>query len=98
VFAKGVNKGYLDKNFLSASETTFRGVIAKYGTRDANGFLDLAGTCKSAGLGGTPYRDGSLEYYASEPQHVNDMKALGPLLLAAIELENAGLNLTTISK
>jgi unsaturated rhamnogalacturonyl hydrolase len=47
----------------------------------------LNGTCKSAGLGGDPYRDGSFEYYISETPRKNDMKGIGPFLLAAIELE-----------
>jgi unsaturated rhamnogalacturonyl hydrolase len=47
----------------------------------------LHGTCRGAGLGGSPYRDGSFEYYVSEPQRTNDMKGIAPFLLAAIELE-----------
>jgi unsaturated rhamnogalacturonyl hydrolase len=38
-------------------------------------------------LGGKPYRDGSYEYYISEPQRTNDMKGYGSFLLAAIELQ-----------
>ena len=42
--------------------------------------------CKSAGLGGQPYRDGSYEYYLSEPILTNNSHALGPFILAALEL------------
>lgn len=44
-------------------------------------------TCRSAGLGGKPYRDGSYAYYISEPRRLNDFKGVGPFLLAAIALE-----------
>jgi len=39
-------------------------------------------------LGGSPYRDGSFEYYISEPQRDNDPKAVGPFILAALEFED----------
>jgi unsaturated rhamnogalacturonyl hydrolase len=86
-FAKGANKGYLEEKFLHAAEQTFNGLIKNQVTMDGNGFVDLHGTCRGAGLGGSPYRDGSFEYYISEPQRTNDMKGVGPFLLAAIELE-----------
>jgi unsaturated rhamnogalacturonyl hydrolase len=86
-FAKGSNKGYLDKEYSSIAKQIFDGVIEYKVTIDSNGFVDLHGTCKSAGLGGKPYRDGSFEYYISEPQRTNDMKGIGPFLLAAIEIE-----------
>jgi unsaturated rhamnogalacturonyl hydrolase len=92
-FAKGVIKGYLGKEYLNAAMATFRGVIDRFVTVDSSGLVDLHGTCRSAGLGGTPYRDGSYEYYISELQRTNDLKGIGPFLLAAIELEEG----TTIS-
>lgn len=52
-----------------------------------NGYASLKGVCKVGGLGGTPYRDGSFEYYISEPIAVNDYKGVGPFILAGIELE-----------
>ena len=47
--------------------------------------------CSVAGLGGDPYRDGSYEYYVSEPVRDNDPKAVGPFILASLELEDAKL-------
>ncbi len=86
-FAKGANKGYLDKSYLAKAKETFRGVTAHLVTVDARGFVDLHHTCQGAGLGGNPYRDGSYEYYITERQRTNDMKGYGPFLLAALELE-----------
>jgi unsaturated rhamnogalacturonyl hydrolase len=89
VFTKGVNDGYLGKEFLTAARETFQGVIVHSVTREANGFIDLRGTCGAVGLGGSPYRDGSFKYYAGVPAVVNDKRGIGAFLLAAIELEKA---------
>lgn len=89
-FAKGANRGYLDASYLDDAARTFQGVVANFVTIDDRGFIDLHNVCRSAGLGGNPYRDGSFEYYISEPRRTNDMKGVGPFLRAAIELEKAG--------
>lgn len=86
-FAKGANRGYLDRKFFSVAQESFGGVITTLVTEEQDGTVSLHHTCKGAGLGGTPYRDGSYEYYVSEPQRTNDFKGFGPFLLAAIELE-----------
>ena len=41
----------------------------------------------ASGLGGTPYRDGSYDYYMSEKVVVNDPKGVGAFLQAANEME-----------
>ena len=51
-----------------------------------DGALQLTGICLVAGLGGATRRDGSLEYYLSEPVVSNDAKGVGPLLLAYTEI------------
>ena len=43
---------------------------------------ELAGICGVAGLGNVPYRDGSYEYYISEPVIANDPKGVGALFMA----------------
>jgi unsaturated rhamnogalacturonyl hydrolase len=86
-FAKGANRGYLGREFFTAAQQTFSGITRYLVTIDSAGYVDLHHTCRGAGLGGTPYRDGSYAYYINEPQRTNDMKGLGPFLLAAIELE-----------
>ena len=53
---------------------------------DADGSITLTQACQVAGLGGTPYRDGSYEYYVNEKKKDNDPKATGPFILAALEL------------
>jgi unsaturated rhamnogalacturonyl hydrolase len=86
-FAKGSSKGYLDSAYYQVARESFSAILTHLVTTDANGYLDLHHTCRGAGLGGTPYRDGSFEYYITEPQRINDMKGVGPFLLAAVELE-----------
>jgi unsaturated rhamnogalacturonyl hydrolase len=92
-YAKGARKGYLDASYRVRADETFEGIARHLVTVDDRGFIDLHQVCRSAGLGGKPYRDGSYAYYISEPKRLNDMKGYGPLLRAAIELErgrNAG--------
>jgi unsaturated rhamnogalacturonyl hydrolase len=85
--AKGTNKGYLDKAYLTAAQESFKGILDSMVTTDKKGIVSLHHACQSAGLGGTPYRDGSYEYYIGEKQRTNDFKAIGPFILAALELK-----------
>jgi unsaturated rhamnogalacturonyl hydrolase len=86
-FAKAVRKGYLAPEYLSAAQRAYRGLLENMIRVDARGVLTLDGTCSVAGLGGNPYRDGSYEYYVSEPVAPNDFKGVGPFILAALEME-----------
>lgn len=88
-FAKGANKGYLDSKFLEIAKNSFNSIIKYHVKVDKNGYVDLYNTCSAAGLGGDPYRDGSFEYYISEPTRKNDFKGYGPFIYLAIELEKA---------
>lgn len=89
-FAKGANKGYLDKKFINIAKESFDGIIKYHVNVDKNGYIDLLNTCSAAGLGGDPYRKGDFAYYISEPTRKNDFKGYGPLLFSAIELEKGG--------
>lgn len=92
-FAKGVNKGYLNKKFLKHAKESWDGVKREFMVVDETGSISLEKTCQGAGLGGKPYRDGTFEYYMSEKLRTNDFKGYGPFLLAAIELEKAKVKL-----
>ncbi|CAC9973146.1 MULTISPECIES: glycoside hydrolase family 88/105 protein [Flavobacterium] len=86
-FAKGANKGYLPAKYKKLANKAFDGLtkilIKKV---DEDGGITLTNCCQVAGLGGTPYRDGSYEYYVNEKKKDNDPKATGPFILAALEL------------
>ncbi len=84
--AKGANKGYLPKKFRKEAEKIFNGVIKNSTQLNEDGTTSITRCCSVAGLGGNPYRDGSFEYYISEPVRNDDPKAVGPFILAAIEL------------
>jgi len=88
-FAKGANKGYLDKSFIEHAKNSFNGIINNFVKINDEGFVDLYNVCSTAGLGGNPYRDGSFEYYISEPKRLNDIKGYGPFILAALEIEKS---------
>ena len=53
--------------------------------RVPHGSASCTGICGVAGLGNVPYRDGSYEYYMSEPVVANDPKGVGAFLMALSE-------------
>jgi unsaturated rhamnogalacturonyl hydrolase len=87
VFARGADKGYLDKKYVEAAQQSFAAMVKNFVTVDKQGYVSFTHTSGTVGLGGTPYRDGSYTYYTSVPQETNDLRGVGPFLLAAIELE-----------
>ncbi|MEG8947468.1 glycoside hydrolase family 88 protein [Rosettibacter firmus] len=92
-FAKGYNNGYLPEKFIKEAKVSFKGALKEFVKLDKDGYYNLYGTCRGAGLGGNPYRDGSYEYYVSEKPRTNDFKGYGPLILAAMEIEKADAHL-----
>lgn len=91
-FAKGVREGYLAQDYLLSARRGYHGLLQNLIKVDSQGLLTLEGTCGGAGLGGEPYRDGSFEYYISEKIIPNDPKGVGPFILAALEMESAGIH------
>lgn len=85
-FAKGANKGYLPSKFKAVANKAFDGLTQKLIVVGNDGAITLTQACAVAGLGGTPYRDGSYQYYVNERKKDNDPKATGPFILAALEL------------
>ena len=84
--AKGVRKGYLPDSKIAIAKKGYDGIVKKF-IKEENGIINLHGTVKVSGLGGNPYRNGSFEYYMSEPVIVNDAKGVGAFLLASNEME-----------
>ena len=83
---KGVRLGYLPKRFEEVAFKAFDGITEKYLSRNEDGSPKLGGICLVAGLGGPQHRNGSLEYYFSEPVVENEAKGVAPLILAYTEL------------
>ncbi len=88
--AKGVRMGYLDAGYLDRARRGYRGVVDHFIEVDAEGLVNLDRTVSVGGLGGDDQRDGSFDYYMSEPIRLNDNKGVGPFIMAGLELEIAG--------
>ncbi|WP_114822179.1 glycoside hydrolase family 105 protein [Chryseobacterium sp. KLBC 52] len=84
---KSVNKGYLPQSYKAYAKKGYEGIIKNLITVDENGVVSLNKCCAVAGLGGTPYRSGSYEYYVNEEVRSNDPKGTGPFILASLEFE-----------
>ncbi|SFE89606.1 glycoside hydrolase family 88/105 protein [Thermoflexibacter ruber] len=87
--AKGVRMGYLPANMSQVVKKGYEGILKNFIEIDENGFPHLNKTVSVGGLGGNPYRDGSYEYYLSEPIRKDDLKGIGPFIKASIEMEIA---------
>jgi unsaturated rhamnogalacturonyl hydrolase len=87
--AKGARKGYLSNSFLHVARKGFQGLLTHCVEKDADGTWHVNQICSVAGLGGTPYRDGSYAYYISEPVRRDDPKGFAPFVMACLEMEEA---------
>ncbi|WP_400193418.1 glycoside hydrolase family 88 protein [Hymenobacter sp. B81] len=85
---KGARLGYLDRKYAAVAKKGYEGLLKQF-VAEENGALAFNGTVSVGGLGGKPYRDGSFEYYLSEPLRKNDLKGVGPFILASLEMELA---------
>ncbi len=85
-YAKAVSKGYLDKKYLAIAEKAYQGLMKHLIVKNPDGTLTLTKCCAVAGLGGSPYRDGSVEYYVNEHIRDNDSKATGPFIMGCLYL------------
>lgn len=84
--AKGVRLGYLPQSKLSIAQKGYKGILKTFIKND-NSQTNLEGTVKVSGLGGNPYRSGTVEYYLGEPVITNDGKGVGAFIKAAAEME-----------
>ena len=85
---KGARLHVLPEEFAELGDKTFHGIMDKYLTFTDTG-LNLGGICLVAGLGpeNNRRRDGSYEYYISEPVVENDAKGAAPFVLAYTEVK-----------
>ena len=86
-FAKGARKGYLSTSYKTIAKKGYDGIIKNLISVEKDGTVNLNQNCAVAGLGGTPYRSGTYEYYVNEEIRSNDPKGTGPFILASLELE-----------
>lgn len=88
-FAKAYRKGYVGSKFIRSARIGFDGILKQFIKENTDGTISITRCCAVAGLGGkNPQdRDGSFEYYISEPIREDDAKAVGPFIMAGIELQ-----------
>lgn len=89
---KGARLGVIDKKFAEMGRKTFDGICKKYLSISEDGDLNLGGICLVAGLGpeDNKRRDGTFEYYISEPVVENDAKGVAPFVLCYTEVKRMG--------
>lgn len=85
---KGARLNIVDKKFSKLGKEIFDGICSEYLTQ-REGKLNLGGICLMAGLGPETNRkrDGTFEYYISEPVVENDAKGTGPFVMAYTEIK-----------
>ncbi len=98
-YLKGMRLGLFDTDYTEVARRAYIGLVEYFMVGDGNGGVHLIGCCKSAGLGGSNYRDGSAEYYLmgrdtqptvddpSSSSFYTEGKVLGGFILAATEYE-----------
>ena len=87
---KGARLSVLPEAYRALGRKTFDGIVNRYLSFDG-GQLELGGICLVAGLGpeNNRRRDGTYEYYISEPVVRNDAKGVAPLILCYTEVRRA---------
>jgi unsaturated rhamnogalacturonyl hydrolase len=90
--AKALRKGYISESYLKVTQKGYKGILDNFIKENENGTINITTVCAVAGLGGNPYRDGTFDYYISEPVRENDPKGVGPFIQAGIELYNINPN------
>ncbi|MBR1463680.1 MAG: glycoside hydrolase family 88 protein [Prevotella sp.] len=104
---KGARKGYLGEKFREAGIKGYKGIIEQFIRVNADKTISLTRCCEVSGLGPAPgpyvtkpnyKRDGSFDYYMSEPIRDNDGKGVGPFIWASLEMEQLGYDVNSFNK
>src|SRR5690606_31803566 len=85
--AKSLRKGYIPASFQKNLDRGYKGLVNEFISTAGENRVNLNKTVQVSGLGGKKYRDGSFDYYMSEPVITNDPKGIGAFILAASEVE-----------
>lgn len=98
VLLKGSRMGWLDTDFNEAGKRAYEGILKRFIRVNEDRTISLTDCCSVSGLGPGkgPFvpagkenykRDGSFDYYMSEPIRDNDAKGVGPFIWASLEME-----------
>ncbi len=84
---KCIRKGYIGEEYFTNAKRAYYGIIREFIEVDEKALLNLKGTVYVSGLGGDKLRDGSYDYYISEPKQTNNLLGIGAFLMASVEME-----------
>ena len=84
---KGVRIGVLPSHYRKVADKAWQGILDNFIRIDNQGLVNITEVCAVAGLGGKNNRSGDYNYYINEMKRDNDAKAVGPFILAALEVE-----------
>jgi rhamnogalacturonyl hydrolase YesR len=102
---KAARLGYVDKRYQEAGQKAYKNIIREFIRINPDRTISLTRCNAVSGLGpglsdkvlkAAPKvkenrkRDGSYQYYLSEPIRDNDAKGIGPFLWASLEMEQLG--------
>ena len=86
-WVKGAQNGYLPSEYLQKGIEAYDQFVKRFIKENEDGTISVTDCCSVAGLGGEKnYRDGSFEYYISEPIRDNDPKAVAPFIKVSLLL------------
>ncbi len=101
---RAARRGYVGSEYLEHGKKVYRAIIDRFIKENEDGTISLTDCCSVAGLGpglsepvrkaapnvtkSNTRRDGSFEYYLSEPVRDNDAKGIGPFIWASLEMES----------
>ena len=86
---KGVRLGYLPADMEDTAVSLYEKFVKRFVRENGDGTISITDCCAVAGLGGKEMRDGTFDYYISEPVIENDCKGVGPFIWASMEYEKA---------
>ena len=84
---KASRMGYIDAKYGKLARETYDKFIDRFMKDNGDGTYSMTDCCEVAGLGGEDRRDGSYEYYLSEPIRDNDPKGIGPFIFVSLQYE-----------
>ena len=102
VLLKGSRLGYFANDLKKAGLKGYKGILKEFIKVNADKTISLTRCCEVSGLGPDNAkgrrRDGSFNYYMSEPIRDNDGKGVGPFIWASLEMERMGYDVAKLNQ
>lgn len=84
--AKALRMNCIPRSFKDDVQKGYNGIIKHFVKENDDKTISLIRCCAVAGLGGTPYRSGTFDYYIHEKIRDNDPKGVGPFMMMCLEM------------